>query len=36
MRMDNSFMIIFKDKIIDKLNGLGDKYPLGFLAGKIC
>jgi len=34
MGMDNYLMIILLNKIIDKLNGLGDKYPLGFLAEK--
>ena len=36
MGMDNSFMIRLLDKILDKLNGLGDKDPLSYLAGERC
>ena len=36
MGMDNLLMIRLLEKILDKLNGLGDKYLLGFLVGKRC
>jgi len=32
MGMDNSFMIILLNPILDNINGFGDKYPLSYLA----
>lgn len=34
--MGNSFMIRLLDKILDEINGLGDKYPLAILDVKGC